>query len=61
MLNNSNVSQLYYAIKVNGSIVSIKYTDRAAASLHLMQLPKETQVIAEIVTLDNSGRELLLG
>lgn len=52
---------MYYALKVNGKIVS-----SAVPAAHLLEsyrakLPQDQQLIAEIVTVTPNGQELLLG
>lgn len=52
---------MYYALAVNGRVVSAKFSDRGAAEQARTSLPKEQQPIAEVVTVDSASRQLLLG
>lgn len=52
---------MYYAIAVNGKVVSAKFSDRGAAEQARTSLPVEQQNIAEVVTVDSESRQLLLG
>lgn len=52
---------MYYALAVNGRVVSAKFSERSAAEQARTQLPAEQQKIAEVVTVDASSRQLLLG
>lgn len=52
---------MYYALAVNGRVVSAKFSDRSSAEQARTQLPAEQQKIAEVVTVDASSRQLLLG
>ncbi len=61
VLNDAEV--VYYAVSVNGRIVSSKYTDRFAAeqAKQSLALPAEQIKLAEVVVVDSSSRQLLLG
>lgn len=52
---------MYYALAVNGRIVSAKFSDRSAAEQARTTLPEAQRQIAEVVTVDASSRQLLLG
>jgi len=52
---------LRYVIKINGVVVSIPFTSKLLAEGHIQNLPLEQQPIAEVVPVDDQGRELLLG
>jgi len=52
---------MYYALAVNGRVVSAKFSDRGAAEQARTTLPTEQQKIAEVVTVDSASRQLLLG
>lgn len=54
-------SVVYYAVKVNGMIVTQKFTSQMAAESAKEQLPPETKMLAEVVTCTSDGKELLLG
>jgi hypothetical protein len=54
---------VYYAISLNGRIVSSKFTDRTAAE-HARQslaLTPQQRQLAEVVVVDGSNNQLLLG
>ena len=59
-LQDSN-TVMYYALAVNGKVVSAKFSERFAAEQARTSLSPEQQKIAEVVTVDSSGRQLLLG
>lgn len=61
VLNDGTV--VYYAVALNGRIVSQKFTDRFAAeqAKHSLALPHEQKKLAEVVVVDQSNRQLLLG
>ena len=52
---------MYYALAVNGKVVSAKFSDRGAAEQARTLLTAEQQKIAEVVTVDSASRQLLLG
>lgn len=52
---------VYYALAVNGKVVSVKFSDKIAAEHARTQLPVEQQTIAEVVVVDSASRQLLLG
>lgn len=52
---------VYYALAVNGRIVTAKSTERYVAEMARSTLPAHQQKIAELVTVDAAGRQLLLG
>lgn len=62
---NNNVLKdgtvMYYALAVNGRVVSAKFSDRGAAEQARTTLPADQQNIAEVVTVDSASRQLLLG
>lgn len=63
-MNNSVLKDgtvMYYALAVNGRVVSAKFSDRGAAEQARTSLPAEQQKIAEVVTVDSASRQLLLG
>jgi hypothetical protein len=59
VLNDDTV--VYYALAVNGRVVTPKVTEKFAAEMARASLPAHQQKIAELVTVDASGRQLLLG
>ena len=61
VLNDGTV--VYYAVMLNGHIVSQKFTDRFAAeqAKQALALPAEQKKLAEVVVVDQSNRQLLLG
>lgn len=60
MIIASNI-QTFYAVKVNGRIVSMPTTDRYLAETVRHNLPPDQRPIAEVVIVTQSGQELLLG
>lgn len=52
---------MYYALAVNGRVVSAKFSDRAAAEQARTTLPVDQRTLAEVVTVDSASRQLLLG
>lgn len=52
---------VYYALAVNGRVVSARFSDRTSAEMARPTLPAEQQKLAEVVTVDASSRQLLLG
>lgn len=50
-----------YAIKVNGSIVSPPVDTSTIAENYIKQLSPEHQSIAEVVIVDDHGKEFLFG
>lgn len=54
-------AQQFYVVKLNGMVASSKYPTRFLAEQHLVNLPAESRLIAEVVTVDKFGKELLLG
>lgn len=61
VLNDGTV--VYYAVMLNGSIVSQKFTDRFAAeqAKNALALSPAQKSLAEVVVVDQSNRQLLLG
>lgn len=51
----------FYALKVNGRLVSQPVSDRGLLERQKTALPENERMIAEIVTVTSDGRELLLG
>ena len=47
-------SVIYYALAVNGQVVSRKFTDRTSAENARSTLPAEQQKLAEVVSVDAS-------
>ena len=58
LTDNTNV---YYAVKVNGMIVTQKFTSAQMAEQAKEQLSAEAKMLAEVVTVTSAGQELLLG
>ena len=52
---------VYYAVKVNGMIVTQKFTSAQMAEQAKEQLSQEAKMLAEVVTVTSDGLELLLG
>ncbi len=59
VLNDGTV--VYYAVMINGQVVSPKYTDRFAAEQAKQKLSPAQKQIAEVTVVDQSNRQLLLG
>ena len=53
--------QVKYVIVVNGKRVSVPFATRMLAEQHLGNLPPDQQTLAEIVTVTEDGRQVLLG
>ena len=53
--------QVRYVIKVNGVTVSVPFATKPLAEAHIGNLPPEQQVIAEIVPMTESGKQILFG
>lgn len=56
-----NSEQTYYAVKMNGKIITLPVGDRLAAEQAKLNLPEDQRMIAEVVTVTADGQELLLG
>jgi hypothetical protein len=56
-----NITVVYYALAVQGRIVTAKFATPSVAESARSQLPADQQSIAEVVTVDSAGRQLLLG
>ncbi len=54
---------VYYAVMLNGRIVSQKFTDRFTAeqAKQSLALPVEQKRLAEVVVVDQNNQQLLLG
>ena len=61
ILTDTSTQSLKYAVKVNGKIVSPKYTTPQGAESALSHLTEEHKAIAEIVQVTDDGSQLLLG
>lgn len=59
VLNDGTV--VYYAVAVNGQVVSEKFTDRFAAEQAKGKLPTTQKQTAEVQVVDQDNRLLLLG
>lgn len=57
----SDGTVMYYAVKLNGRIITPPLVERYSLQQHIATLPKDQQALAEIVTVTQSGQELLLG
>ncbi len=58
---NDSMTVVYYALAVRGQIVTAKFASPSTAESARSQLPVDQQAIAEVVTIDGAGRQLLLG
>lgn len=52
---------VFYALAIQGRIISAKFSERFAAEMARQALPPDQQKLAEVVTVDSSSRQLLLG
>lgn len=50
-----------YVVKVNNVVVSAKLDSPTLAEDHIKSLPPETRGLAEVVVVDNNGKEFLFG
>lgn len=57
----TEVSTMKFVVKVNGVIVSPTLPTRRLAESMILTLPADQQAIAEILTISDQGKELLLG
>lgn len=59
----SDGAVVYYAVSLNGRIVSQKFTDRFTAeqAKQSLALPAEQKKLAEVVVVDQNNQQLLLG
>lgn len=62
-MNNTllNGEVLYYALKVDGKVITPAVADRFQLEQFRFNLPVEKQRIAEVVCVTQQGQELLLG
>ena len=64
MMNNEiieNGDVVYYAVRVNGTIVGPKHSSPLLAEAAITHLNEEQQSVAEVVPVTADGKELLLG
>lgn len=61
VLNDGTV--VYYAVMLSGRVISEKFSDRFAAeqAKNALALPPEVKKLAEVIVVDGSNRQLLLG
>jgi hypothetical protein len=59
IITNSN-TDIQYGVKING-VITNKFTLKRLAEKALDDLPADQQHLAEIVSLDADGREILFG
>jgi len=52
---------VYYVVKVNGNIVSPRYSEMLPAQMAIQQLSEAHQSIAEVVPVTVDGKQVLLG
>ena len=57
----TEINTTLYAIRVNGATVVANIPSRPLAEATLFNLPPEQRAIAEIVTVTQDGKSLLLG
>ena len=65
-MNNENLitdasQETYYAVSVNGAIVSPRYATPALAEDMIKLLSEAHQSIAEVVPVTSDGKQILLG
>lgn len=53
--------QVRYVIEVNGQTVSVPFATKMLAEQHLGNLPQDQQIIAKIVPITESGKQILFG
>lgn len=56
-----NTTQTFYAVMVNGAIVSPRYATPALAEDMIKLLSEAHQSIAEVVPVTSNGQQILLG
>lgn len=61
IINNESADDIFYVIKVDGKIVSQKFTSKEAAELSLNNLSQEEKQQAIIETITSDNKQLLLG
>jgi len=52
---------VFFVVKVNGVEKSTRFTDRMMAEMAIKDLPTDQQMLAEVQTITNDGKQLLLG
>jgi hypothetical protein len=52
---------VFYALSLGGQLVSPKFSNRVQAEMARASLPAEQQKLAEVIVVDSSSRQLLLG
>lgn len=52
---------VYYAIAINGRVVSQPFSDRGVAEMERQKLPHNKQILAEVVPVTSAGQQILLG
>lgn len=50
-----------YVVKVKGKEVSVPFLNEALAAQYVQSLPRDQQLVAEIVPVTTDGKQLLLG
>ena len=59
IIENGDV--VYYAVKVNGTIVSPRYATPSLAEAQIEHLAEPHRLIAEVVRITADGKEILFG
>lgn len=59
ILNDNSTT--YFAIMLNGQIISSRFTTAIAAEMEKQKLPSDKQMLAEVVPVSSAGQQLLLG
>ncbi len=52
---------VYYVVKVNGVIVSPRYSEKLMAEMTIQNLTEAQKMIAEVVSVTTDGKQVLLG
>jgi hypothetical protein len=57
----TEVSPTFFAVKLNGMIISTNLPSRQAAEAVVYNLPSEQRLLAEVITLTPDGKTVLFG
>lgn len=52
---------IFYALKINGSLMPSRFSDRLLAEQSKLNLPPEQQAVTVVTPVTENGNELLLG
>lgn len=56
-----DMNVVYYVVRVNGVEISTRFNERLMAEMAKNNLPKEQQMLAEVVPITTDGKQILLG